>query len=48
MLRDQTLLLDCKGGDGGNGGRGENGQQGGRGARGEDATKHHSATVSVS
>ena len=47
-VRNQELLLDCKGGDGGDGGCGENGQQGGRDARGHNATRYSAATVSVS
>ncbi|KAF2194370.1 hypothetical protein K469DRAFT_783547 [Zopfia rhizophila CBS 207.26] len=44
ISRNQSALLDCRGGDGGDGGRGENGQRGGQGSYGRDATRYSDAT----
>lgn len=43
----QSLLLDCRGGNGGAGGVGEHGQTGGNGFHGRDATRLSDATVSL-
>lgn len=41
----ESLLLDCRGGNGGSGGLGEDGQAGGNGFHGMNATQFSEATV---